>query len=226
VTPSACIAGDACAGRDNTCSPSPRAIASHPVSLPPLVLASGSRYRRELLERLQWPFTVDAADVDETAIDEVPADTALRLSILKAETVAARHPDAIVIGSDQVAECEGHAFGKPGSHEAATEQLRRLRGRVAQFHSGLCVIAPRGIGRRAEVVTTTVRFRDVSDAQIESYLRIEQPYDCAGSAKAESLGIALLERIDSDDPTALIGLPLIALVSMLDALGHPVLSPR
>ena len=193
---------------------------------PPLVLASGSRYRRELLERLRRPFDVDPPDVDETSmVDEAPRATAARLSSLKAATVAARRPDALVIGCDQVAECEGRAFGKPGSHEAAVVQLRTLRGRVVRFHSGLCIVAPGEVdgGRRVEVVTTTVRFRDLDDVTIERYLRLERPYDCAGSAKAESLGIALLERIDSDDPTALIGLPLIALVSMLDRLGHPVL---
>lgn len=193
---------------------------------PPLVLASGSRYRRELLERLRRPFVVDPPDVDETAVNgETPRATASRLSSAKAVTVAARHPEAIVIGCDQVAECDGSSFGKPGHHEAAVLQLQTLRGKVVHFHSGLCVIAPgkSDDGSRVEVVTTTVRFRDLDDVAIERYLRLERPYDCAGSAKAEALGIALLERIDSDDPTALIGLPLIALVSMLDAIGHPVL---
>lgn len=196
-------------------------------SSPPLVLASGSRYRRILLDRLQLPFDVDVPDVDETAVDgEAPDATALRLSRLKAETVAARRPDAIVIGSDQVAECDGQVFGKPGHHADAVAQLQALRGRVVRFHSGLCVVAPAAIGRppAATVVTTTVRFRITGDAAIERYLRAETPYDCAGSAKAEGLGIALLERIDSDDPTALVGLPLIALVTMLDAIGRPVLA--
>lgn len=196
-------------------------------SSPPLVLASGSRYRRILLDRLQLPFDVDVPDVDETAVDgEAPNATALRLSRLKAETVSARRPDAIVIGSDQVAECDGQVFGKPGHHAAAVAQLQALRGRVVRFHSGLCVVAPAAIGRppAATVVTTTVRFRITGDAAIERYLRAETPYDCAGSAKAEGLGIALLERIDSDDPTALVGLPLIALVTMLDAIGRPVLA--
>ena len=198
---------------------------------PPLVLASGSRYRRELLERLCRPFSIDPPDVDETALrDEAPRGTAARLSSLKAATVAARHRDAIVIGCDQVAECDGQAFGKPGDHEAAVLQLRALRRQVVHFHSGLCVIAPGEVDRaeldastRVEVITTTVRFRDIDDLAIERYLRMERPYDCAGSAKAEALGIALLENIASDDPTALIGLPLIALVSMLAAIGHPVL---
>lgn len=198
--------------------------------MPPLVLASGSRYRRELLERLRLPFVVDPADVDETARDgEAPAATALRLSRAKAAAVGTRRPDAIVIGSDQVAECDGVAFGKPGTHDAAVAQLARLSGRDVRFHSGLCVVAPTAGGDGAErstVVATNVRFRRLDDATIERYLRAERPYDCAGSAKAEALGIALLERIDSDDPTALIGLPLIALVSMLIDLGFPPLGPR
>ena len=201
-----------------------------PLPFPPLVLASGSRYRRELLERLRLPFAVEPPDVDEAPIDgERPVETALRLSRLKAAAVAARHPSALVIGSDQVAESDGEAFGKPGTHEAAAAQLRRLSGRVVRFHSGLCVIAPAAAGARPErsaVVETTVRFRALDDGTIERYLAIEEPYDCAGSAKAEALGIALLERIDSDDPTALIGLPLIALVSMLVDLGFPPLGPR
>ncbi len=189
-----------------------------------LILASGSVYRRGLLERLRIPFDVEAPHVDETAIDdETPTDTARRLSRTKAEAVAGRHRDAIVIGSDQVAECDGRAFGKPGTHAAAVAQLRALRGRAVRFHSGLCVVGPPGAPLQERVVTTIVRFRDASDDDIERYLRIEEPYDCAGSAKAEGLGIVLLERIESDDPTALIGLPLIALVSMLVAIGHPVL---
>jgi septum formation protein len=192
------------------------------VNRPPLVLASGSPYRRELLARLRVPFDVLVSDVDETApSDESPRATALRLSEAKARAVAARRPDAVVIGSDQVAEWDGRPFGKPGTHEAAVAQLRTLRGRTVAFHSGLCVVAPDG-SVRADVVTTTVRFRAVDDATIERYLRAEVPYDCAGSAKAEGLGIALLERIDSDDPTALVGLPLIALVSMLDSIKYPL----
>ena len=182
----------------------------------PLVLASGSPYRRELLGRLRVPFEVDVPQVDETPqVDEAPAAIALRLSILKARTVADRRPDAIVVGSDQVAECDGAPFGKPGSHEAAVAQLRMLRGKVVRFHSGLCVIAPSG-------GPPDVRMLD--DAEIEDYLRIETPYDCAGSAKAEGLGIALLDRVESGDPTALIGLPLIALVSMLQAIDYPLLT--
>jgi septum formation protein len=195
---------------------------------PPLVLASGSRYRRELLERLRLPFEVHAPDIDEAAVpNETPVATAKRLSRLKAEAVALRFPAAVVIGSDQVAECDGEAFGKPGTHDAAVAQLRTLRGRTVAFHSGLCVIAPSGsdLSTQVDVVTTTVRFRALDDNAIDAYLRSEQPYDCAGSAKAEALGIVLLERIDSSDPTALIGLPLIALVSMLNAIGYPILAP-
>ena len=192
---------------------------------PPLVLASGSAYRRELLHRLRLPFTVDHPQVDEAVLaDEAPEATALRLSLLKASTVAARHPGAVVIGADQVAECGGRSFGKPGTHDAAVAQLRELRGRVVRFHSGLCVIPAGGAPSQSTVVTTTVLFRPVDDTSIERYLRAETPYDCAGSAKAEGLGIALLARIDSDDPTALIGLPLIALVTMLASIGYPVLA--
>jgi septum formation protein len=195
------------------------------MSRPPLVLASGSTYRRALLERLRMPFEVQVSLVDETAIDgEAPAETALRLSRLKATAIAMLRPDAVVIGSDQVAECDGQAFGKPGTHAAAVMQLRALRGRVVRFHSGLCVIASNGGLVQADIVTTTVRFRNLHDDVIERYLRIETPYDCAGSAKAEGLGIVLLERIDSDDPSALIGLPLIALVSMLTAIEYPLLA--
>ena len=194
---------------------------------PPLVLASGSRYRRELLERLGLPFEVQVPDIDEDpSAGEAPEATALRLACAKAEAVAANRPDAVVIGSDQVAEFDGRAFGKPGTHAWAVAQLQTLRGQVVRFHSGVALIAPvASAGPRIQsgVVTTTVRFRPTDDDAIERYLRIEAPYDCAGSAKAEGLGIALLERIDSTDPTALIGLPLIALVSMLNAIGYPVL---
>ncbi len=180
-----------------------------------------------MLERLRVPFEVDVAQVDETAVaDETPEATALRLSLLKAETVAARRPEAIVIGSDQVAEANGLAFGKPGTHEAAMLQLQTLRGKVVRFHSGLCVIATHlGVRKtQSRVIPTTVHFRFLSDDAIERYLRLDTPYDCAGSAKAEGLGIALLDRVESGDPTALIGLPLIALVSMLLAIGYPILS--
>jgi septum formation protein len=191
---------------------------------PPLILASGSPYRRTLLDRLRLPFDVHVPAIDEQAAGgEMPGGTAARLSRAKADAIAARRPDAVVIGSDQVAECDGEAFNKPGSHDAAVVQLRALRGRSVRFHSGLAVVAP-GFDPQVDVVVTTVRFRVLDDADIERYLRIETPYDCAGSAKAEGLGIALLERVESDDPTALIGLPLIALVTMLRRIGYPLLA--
>ena len=172
------------------------------------------------------PFDVMRPDVDETARDgESPEATALRLSRTKAEAIAAQRSDAVVIGSDQVAESEGRALGKPGMHDNAVVQLCALRGKVARFYSGVCVIAPQmnqSLRVQCEVVTTTVRFREASDAEIDIYLQLEAPYDCADSARAEGLGIALLARIDSDDPTALIGLPLIRLVSMLRAIDYPV----
>ncbi len=193
----------------------------------PLILASSSRYRRDLLLRLRIPFDVMQPDVDESALDgESSEATSLRLSRAKAESIAARRPDAVVIGSDQVAECDGRILGKPGTHDNAVSQLRALSGRLAHFHSGLCVIAAQTDGERrvlCEVVTTTVLFRELSHAQIDAYLRLETPYDCAGSAKAEALGITLLARIQSDDPTALIGLPLIRLVSLLGSVDYPVL---
>ncbi|WHZ12783.1 MAG: Septum formation protein Maf [Burkholderiaceae bacterium] len=192
-----------------------------PATAPPaLVLGSTSRYRRELLERLRLPFTVDAPLVDETPRPgEAPAALALRLALAKADAVARRHSRAVVIGSDQVADLEGEPLGKPGDHARATEQLRRMRGRTVVFHTALAVVR-RDIGfAQAEIAQVGVRFRELSDAEIEAYLRAEQPYDCAGSAKSDGLGIALLDAIDSDDPTALIGLPLIRTCRMLRAAG-------
>jgi septum formation protein len=180
-----------------------------------LILASSSRYRRTMLSRLHIPFDVESPDIDETPqLGEAPADLARRLSKTKADTVAARHPGAVVIGSDQVA-ClaDGSPIGKPGNFDNARAQLRRLSGRQVEFHSGLCVTD----GSRHAVgdIVTRCRFRDLSDGEIDTYLHIEQPYDTAGSAKAEGLGIALLESMTSDDPTAIIGLPLIELCRML-----------
>ena len=185
-----------------------------------LVLASTSRYRRELLARLRLPFDVVAPEVDESArLGEAPAALAERLALAKAHAVAARDRDAIVIGSDQVAELDGAALGKPGTHERATAQLRAMRGREVRFHTAVAVVrAARGFVQHA-LVTVRVRFRDLRDDEIEHYLRTEQPYDCAGSAKCETLGIALLEAIESDDPTALVGLPLIRTSAMLRAAG-------
>jgi len=193
------------------------------MSAPRLILASTSRYRRELLSRLQLPFDTMAPEVDETpAAGETPAATASRLACAKAQAVAARVPQALVIGSDQVATVDGAQIGKPGSHERALQQLQTLRGRQVVFHTALCLLDGRtgaGAPRQSTEVQSVVRFRDLPDAELDAYLRIEQPYDCAGSAKNEGLGIALLESIESTDPTALTGLPLIALTSMLRRAG-------
>lgn len=190
-------------------------------SLPrPLVLASTSRYRRELLQRLQLPFAVAAPQVDETPLpDEAPRALALRLALAKAQAVAAQQPGALVIGSDQVADLAGRSLGKPGSHERAVQQLRQMRGQTVVFHTALAVICLEAGFEQADVAPVRVRFRDLHDDEIERYLHAEQPYDCAGSAKSEGLGISLLEAIDSDDPTALIGLPLIRTCAMLRAAG-------
>lgn len=183
-----------------------------------LILASSSSYRHQMLQRLGIPFTAVAPQVDETALaEETPAALAQRLSVLKALEVAARHPDAIVIGSDQVATIDGEPIGKPGNYDRAYAQLRRLSGQTVQFHSALCVYG----ATRTEVddVITVCRFRTLNDDEIVAYLEREQPFDTAGSAKAESLGIALMESMRSDDPTAIIGLPLIALTRMLRSFG-------
>jgi len=190
---------------------------------PALILGSSSPYRRELLSRLRIPFEVATPDIDETpAAGERPADTALRLSRLKAEAIAARHPGALIIGSDQVCTLgDDQQIGKPGSHEKALAQLQAMRGKTVTFHSALCLLDSRtGVAQLADILTRAT-FRDLSDAELDAYLRLETPYDCAGSAKAEGLGIALLSRIESDDPTALIGLPLIALTGMLRHAGYP-----
>ncbi|MCW5632637.1 MAG: septum formation inhibitor Maf [Rubrivivax sp.] len=193
---------------------------------PPLILASTSPYRRELLGRLRLVFDVAAPGVDETPHPgERPAELAGRLSRAKAQAVAARHPGAVVIGSDQVCELDGEALGKPGTHERAVQQLHRLSGRRAVFHTSVCVLR-RDTGYEAhDAAPVVVRFRVLAADEIEHYLRTEQPYDCAGSAKCETLGIALLEAIESDDPTALVGLPLIRTSRMLRAAGIDVLRP-
>ena len=193
-------------------------------SLPPpprtVVLGSTSRYRRELLERLRLPFEVAAPEVDETPLPgEAPAALATRLALAKAHAVAARFPEAVVIGSDQVADLHGQPLGKPGSHERATEQLRQMRGQTVVFQTALAVVCHASGFEQADLAPVRVRFRARGDDEIEHYLRAEQPYDCAGSAKSEGLGIALLEAIDSDDPTALVGLPLIRTARMLRAAG-------
>ena len=187
---------------------------------PRLVLASTSPYRRELLQRLRLPFDVVAPDVDETArAGEQPLALARRLASAKADAVAALREDAVVIGSDQVAELDGAALGKPGDHARATAQLRAMRGRRVLFHTAVAVVR-RSTGFHAcESATVAVTFRDLGDDEIERYLRAETPYDCAGSAKIETLGIALVESVDSDDPTALIGLPLIRTCALLRRAG-------
>lgn len=194
------------------------------MNCPQLVLASTSPYRRELLTRLGLPFHTASPATDETPLPgEAPAATALRLSEAKARAVANDFPGALIIGSDQVA-CLGEmTFGKPGTHENAVRQLQAMRGRTIIFHTGLCLYDTRN--GRAEVrdVQTHVSFRDLSDAEIERYLRKEQPYNCAGSAKSEGLGITLLSSMQGDDPNALIGLPLIALCEMLRSAGVDVI---
>ncbi|WP_284396095.1 Maf family nucleotide pyrophosphatase [Acidovorax sp. SUPP2825] len=185
-----------------------------------LVLGSTSRYRAELLSRLRLPFDVAAPDVDETPrAGEAPSALALRLAMAKARAVSAAHPDAVVIGSDQVADLLGQPLGKPGTHEKAVAQLQQMRGHSVVFQTAVAVVCAATGFEKVELAPVEVRFRDLSDAEIERYLRAEQPYDCAGSAKSEGLGISLLDSIQSDDPTALIGLPLIRTCRMLRAAG-------
>jgi len=185
-----------------------------------LILGSTSRYRRELLERLRLPFDVHKPDVDETPRSgEAPRALAQRLALAKARAVAERFPQAVVIGSDQVADLAGAPIGKPGTHERAVEQLRAMRGREIVFQTAVAVVcAASGFAGEA-LAPVRVRFRDLDDAEIERYLRAETPYDCAGSAKSEGLGISLLDAIESDDPTALIGLPLIRTCALLRQAG-------
>lgn len=192
----------------------------------PLILASSSPYRRELLARLAYPFTVDVPSIDETPrAGESPSATASRLAREKARVVADRHPDAIVIGSDQVALCNGRQLGKPGSHARALAQLQAMRGQRVDFHTAVCVIDPVS-GRTDEAdVVTEVQFSTLPDAVLEAYLHAEKPYDVAGSAKAEGLGIALLDSVRSDDPTALIGLPLITVARLLRQAGLDLFGP-
>lgn len=190
-----------------------------------LVLGSTSRYRRELLSRLRIPFEVDSPEVDETPLPgETPHDLARRLALAKAQAVAARHPRAVVIGSDQVADFAGLPIGKPGTHERATEQLRRMRGHTVIFQTAVAVVCLESGFRQLDLAPVRATFRELTDAQIEAYLRAEEPYDCAGSARSEALGIALLSSIESDDPTALVGLPLIRTITMIQAAGVQVLA--
>jgi septum formation protein len=192
-----------------------------------LILASSSRYRKVMLERLGIPFSSISPDIDETPLrDENPAQLALRLSMAKAQAVLSAQPGALVIGSDQVATVDGRAIGKPGNFDRAKKQLQQLSGRTVHFHSALCVTD----GRRYEVddVVTRCQFRKLNEAEIIAYLEREEPYDTAGSAKAEGLGITLMDSMEANDPTAIIGLPLIALSRMLRAFGiDPLLTaPR
>jgi septum formation protein len=189
-----------------------------------LILGSTSRYRRELLARLRIPFDVVSPDVDETPLTgETPQALATRLSLAKAQAVAALPPDAVVIGSDQVADLHGEPLGKPGTHERAVLQLQRMRGQTVVFQTAVSVVCRAQHFEQTELAQIKVRFRDLSDAEIEAYLRAEEPYDCAGSAKSEGLGIALLDAIDNDDPTALIGLPMIRTARLLRAAGIDLL---
>lgn len=186
----------------------------------PLILASTSQFRRELLSRLQIPFTAVAPDADETALaGETPAQTAERLSELKARAIATNYPAALIIGSDQVAYLGEQRFGKPGSRENATAQLRAMRGNTVVFHTGLCLLNTQTGHSQTVGIPTEVRFRQLSDDEIARYLDKEDALNCAGSAKSEGLGISLLEYMRGDDPNALVGLPLIALANMLRVEG-------
>lgn len=190
----------------------------------PLILGSTSAYRRELLERLRIPFSVESPHVDETPLPgEAPAALAQRLALAKARAVAQRHPDSVVIGSDQVADLDGQPLGKPGTHARAVAQLQQMRGKTVIFQTAVAVVCAQSGFMQQALAPVKVKFRNLTDAEIEAYLQAEQPYDCAGSAKSEGLGIALLESIDNDDPTALVGLPLIRTCTMLRTAGVVVL---
>jgi len=190
----------------------------------PLILGSTSVYRRELLQRLRLPFEVVAPHVDETPLPgESPQALAERLAMAKAQAVAQLHPHAVVIGSDQVADLDGEPLGKPGNHERAVLQLQRMRGRTVVFQTAVAVVCQQTGFAGQSLSQVRVRFRPLTDQAIDTYLHAEQPYDCAGSAKSEGLGIALLESIDNQDPTALVGLPLIHTCRLLRAAGVPLL---
>jgi len=192
---------------------------------PTIVLASTSRYRRELLGRLRFDFEVEAPTVEETPlVGEAPRATALRLAVAKAQEVQARRVGAVVIGSDQVAEIDGVPLGKPMTHAAALAQLERMQGKKVIFHTALAVVGPQPDALQSDSVPTTVLMRTLPREALERYLRLDEPYDCAGAAKIESLGIALVASVESSDPTALIGLPLIRLTAMLADAGIEVLS--
>jgi septum formation protein len=190
-----------------------------------LILGSTSIYRRELLGRLRIPFSVESPHVDESALPgEMPSNLAQRLALAKAQAVAERFPQAVVIGSDQVADLDGSALGKPVEHARAVLQLRQMSGKVVIFQTAIAVVCVASGFCQQALAPVKVKFRDLSDAEIENYLQAEQPYDCAGSAKSEGLGIVLLERIDNDDPTALVGLPLIRTAALLRAAGIDLLA--
>lgn len=190
----------------------------------PLILGSTSVYRRELLARLRLPFSVESPHVDETPLPhEAPAALARRLALAKAVAVSERHPSAVVIGSDQVADLDGQALGKPGNHARAVAQLRQMSGKVVVFQTAVAVVCAKSNFCQQELAAVRVQFRELTATEIENYLQAEQPYDCAGSAKSEGLGIALLDSIESDDPTALVGLPLIRTARLLRAAGIPLL---
>ena len=198
---------------------------AHRQSTRPLILGSTSVYRRALLERLRIPFSVESPHVDETPLPgELPAALAQRLALAKAQAVALRFPAALVIGSDQVADLDGQALGKPGHHARAVQQLQQMSGKVVVFQTAIAVVCLESGFCRQELAPVKVKFRTLTATEIENYLQAEQPYDCAGSAKSEGLGIALLERIDNDDPTALIGLPLIRTAALLRAAGMDLLA--
>ena len=189
-----------------------------------LILGSTSTYRRALLERLRIPFSVQSPEVDEAPLaGETPADLACRLALAKAQAVASRFPDCVVIGSDQVADLDGIALGKPGNFERALVQLQQMSGKTVIFQTAMAVVCRQSGFCEQALAPVKVTFRTLSEEEIVNYLRIEEPYDCAGSAKSEGLGIALLESIESDDPTALVGLPLIRTSRMLRAAGIPLL---
>jgi septum formation protein len=197
----------------------------HPSKNRKLILGSTSAYRRELLERLRIPFAVESPHVDETPLSgESPAALAQRLALAKAMAVADRFAQAIVIGSDQVADLDGLPLGKPGTHARAVLQLQQMSGKVVVFQTAVAVVCKESGFQQQSLAAVRVKFRNLSAAEIENYLRAEEPYDCAGSAKSEGLGIALLESIENDDPTALVGLPLIRTATMLRAAGLDLLA--
>ena len=205
----------------NAATTSPAPLPSRPRTV---ILGSTSRYRRELMTRLRIPFEVEAPHVDETpGPAESPRELAWRLALAKARAVAQRHPEAVVIGSDQVADLGGRPLGKPGTHKRAVQQLREMRGQTVVFQTALAVVCLASGFEQIDLAPVRVQFRELTDEEIEHYLQAEKPYDCAGSAKSEGLGIALLESIDNDDPTALVGLPLIRTARMLRAAGVKLL---